>query len=137
MGAMLHPNPKNALVVDLGTGSTAGWLGSGPGIDRVDVVKFEPVIRQVATACLSVNNNVMQNPKVHITIGDAREVLLTTKESYDIIFSEPCNPYRAGIASLFTREYYEALASRLHPGGMFLQWVQAYNVDGLPNAGSR
>ena len=66
---------------------------------------------------------------MHITIGDAREVLLTTREGYDIIFSEPSNPYRAGIASLFTREYYEAVASRLHPGGIFLQWVQAYNVD--------
>ena len=56
-------------------------------------------------------------------------MLLTTPERYDIIFSEPSNPYRAGIASLFTREYYEAVASRLHPGGLLLPWVQAYNVD--------
>jgi spermidine synthase len=129
VGAILHPEPKNALVIGLGTGSTAGWLGSVPGIDRVDVVEFEPVIKQVAGACLSVNRNVLENPKVHITVGDAREVLLTTKESYDIIFSEPSNPYRAGIASLFTSEYYEAAISRLRPGGLFLQWVQAYNVD--------
>ncbi len=130
VGGILHPNPKSAMVIGLGTGSTAGWLGSVPAIERVDVVEFEPVIRQVARACLSVNRNVMDNPKVHITIGDAREVLLTTKRRYDIIFSEPSNPYRAGIASLFTREYYDAIASRLGEDGLFLQWVQAYNVDG-------
>jgi hypothetical protein len=66
---------------------------------------------------------------VRIQIGDAREVLLATPERYDLIFSEPSNPYRAGIASLFTREYYQAVASRLEPGGLFLQWVQGYEVD--------
>jgi spermidine synthase len=129
VGAILHGHPKNALVIGLGTGSTAGWLGSVPSVERVDVVEFEPIIKQVAAACLSVNRNVMDNPKVHITVGDAREVLLTNSQTYDIIFSEPSNPYRAGIASLFTREYYEAVLSRLNAGGLFLQWVQAYNVD--------
>ncbi|HKQ71432.1 MAG TPA: fused MFS/spermidine synthase, partial [Polyangiaceae bacterium] len=129
VGGILHPNPKKALVIGLGTGSTAGWLASVPSIDRVDVVEFEPVIRAVAAACVSVNRNVMENPKVHVTIGDAREVLLTTPERYDIVFSEPSNPYRAGIASLFTREYYDAVRSRLRDDGLFLQWVQAYNVD--------
>ncbi|HMJ53400.1 MAG TPA: fused MFS/spermidine synthase [Polyangiaceae bacterium] len=130
LGGILHPGPKSALVIGLGTGSTAGWLGAVPEIDRVDVVELEPVIRAVAGACRSVNHDVLQNPKVRITIGDAREVLLTTRQTYDIIFSEPSNPYRAGIASLFTREYYEAIESRLSPDGLFLQWLQAYNVDG-------
>jgi spermidine synthase len=62
-------------------------------------------------------------------IGDAREVLLTTPERYDIIFSEPSNPYRAGVASLFTQEFYRAVASRLTDRGIFLQWLQAYEVD--------
>jgi spermidine synthase len=130
VGGILHPAPKSALVIGLGTGSTAGWLASVPEIERVDVVELEPVIRAVAGVCRSVNRDVLQNPKVHITIGDAREVLLTSRNTYDIIFSEPSNPYRAGIASLFTREYYEAIASRLAPDGLFLQWLQAYNVDG-------
>jgi spermidine synthase len=130
VGGLLHPAPKSALVIGLGTGSTAGWLASIPEIERVDVVELEPVITAVAHACRSVNRDVLQNPKVHITIGDAREVLLTSRRTYDIIFSEPSNPYRAGIASLFTREYYEAIASRLSSDGLFLQWLQAYNVDG-------
>ena len=71
----------------------------------------------------------MNNPKIRVTIGDAREILLVSREQYDVIFSEPSNPYRAGIASLFTREFYEAVKKRLADGGIFLQWVQAYEID--------
>jgi hypothetical protein len=66
---------------------------------------------------------------VRITIGDARETLLTSRERYDLIASEPSNPYRAGIASLFTLEYYRAVADRLTDNGVFVQWVQAYEID--------
>ena len=62
----------------------------------------------VARACAPVNHDVLHNPKVHVTIGDARETLLTTPRRYDVIASEPSNPFRAGIASLFTLEYYRA-----------------------------
>lgn len=130
IGAALHREPKRALVVGLGTGSTAGWLGVVPSMERVDVVELEPAILRVARDCAPVNQAVLDNPKVHVSIGDAREVLLTTKERYDLIFSEPSNPYRAGIASLFTQEFYQASAKRLGEGGVFLQWLQAYDVDG-------
>lgn len=129
IGAALHPKPTKALVVGLGTGSTAGWLGAVPGMERVDVVELEPAIVEVAKRCAPVNQNALQNPKLHLTIGDAREVLLTTRDKYDIIVSEPSNPYRAGVAGLFTREYYQSVDRCLRPGGMFFQWVQAYEVD--------
>lgn len=129
IGAALHPSPKRALVVGLGTGSTAGWLGAVPEIERVDVIELEPAILRVARDCHPVSQQVLDNPKVKISIGDAREVLLSTKERYDIIFSEPSNPYRAGIASLFTKEVYTAVDEHLTDGGFFLQWLQAYDVD--------
>lgn len=129
VGAILHPNPRSALVVGLGTGSTAGWLGAVPSMERVNVVELEPVVLDVASACTAVNHDVLHNPKVHIRIADAREVLLTSRDHYDIVFSEPSNPYRAGIASLFTREFYEAVGARLNHAGIFLQWVQAYDID--------
>jgi spermidine synthase len=75
------------------------------------------------------NHDALANPKVHVTIGDARELLLVGRAKYDLIVSEPSNPYRAGIASLFTREYYEAAAKKLNSGGIFAQWVQAYEID--------
>lgn len=129
VGAILHPNPRRSLVIGLGTGSTAGWLGAVPAMQRVDVVELEPAVIGVARACSAVNHDVLHNPKVHIHIADAREVLLATRDRYDIIFSEPSNPYRAGIASLFTQEFYAASAARLQTGGIFLQWLQAYDVD--------
>jgi spermidine synthase len=129
VGAILHPGPKSALVIGLGTGSSAGWLGAIPELGRVEVVELEPAILRVAKDCAAVNRDVMDNPNVHITIGDAREVLLTTRAQYDLVFSEPSNPYRAGIASLFTVEYYRSVMDRLERGGLFLQWVQAYDVD--------
>lgn len=128
VGAIIHPKPQRSLVIGLGTGSTAGWLGAVPAMQRVDVVELEPAVLRVAQACTPVNHDVLHNPKVHIRIGDAREVLLATPEHYDIIFSEPSNPYRAGIASLFTEEFYQASKARLNSGGIFLQWLQAYAV---------
>ncbi len=129
VGAILHPNPQRSLVIGLGTGSTAGWLGAVPGMQRVDVVELEPAVIGVARACSAVNHDVLHNPKVHIRIADAREVLLAARDRYDIVFSEPSNPYRAGIASLFTEEFYRASAARLNANGIFLQWLQTYDVD--------
>ncbi len=129
VGALLHPNPRRGLVIGLGTGSSAGWLAAVPSIESVDVYELEEAILRVAEDSKAVNHDVLNDPKVSITIGDGRELLLTTDQSYDLIFSEPSNPYRAGVSSLFTVEFYRAAAARLEPGGYFLQWLQAYEVD--------
>jgi spermidine synthase len=128
MGAIMHPRPSSALVIGLGTGSSAGWLSLVPTMRRVDVAELEPAIRHVAEACRAVNAAALERQNLRLIYGDAREILLTGSDRYDIIFSEPSNPYRAGIASLFTREFYAAAADRLQPGGLFLQWVQAYDI---------
>ena len=130
LAGLLHGNPKTALVVGLGTGSTAGWLGVLPSMERVDVVELEPAILRVARDCAPVNESVLDNAKVHVHLGDAREYLLTSRARHDVIFSEPSNPYRAGISSLYTLEFYRAVAERLAPGGVFVQWIQGYEVDG-------
>jgi spermidine synthase len=129
LGALFHPNVKKAMVIGLGTGSTAGWLGALPGIERVDVAELEPAVLHVAEVSSILNQDALNNPRVHITIGDARETLLTSHDTYDIIASEPSNPYRAGVASLYTKEYYQAIRNRLSQDGIFLQWLQAYDVD--------
>jgi spermidine synthase len=128
LGALLHTAPRRVLVVGLGTGSTAGWLADVPGIERVDVVELEPAVVEVARRCALVNRNALANPRLRLFLGDAREHLLTTRERYDLVVSEPSNPYRAGIASLFSRDFYRAVAARLPPDGLFLQWIQAYEV---------
>ncbi|MGE5234303.1 MAG: spermidine synthase, partial [Acidobacteriota bacterium] len=129
LGAMLHPDPRRALVIGLGTGSTAGWLAQVPSIERVDVAELEPVVRHVAEVLAPINRNALTNPKVKLWLGDGRELLLTGRDRYDLVFSEPSNPYRAGVASLFSVEFYRAVERRLGQDGVFLQWLQGYEVD--------
>lgn len=131
LGAALHPAPRRSLVIGLGTGSTAGWLAAVPTMERVDVVEIEPAVVRVARECALVNVNMLENRKVKLFTGDAREVVLTSRDQYDIVFSEPSNPYRAGIASLYTQDFYQSVARVLAPGGIFLQWLQLYEVDAL------
>lgn len=130
ISAILHPEPKRSLVIGLGTGSSAGWLGAVPSMEHVDVAELEPAVLEMAKRCGPVNLHVLDNEKVDIHFGDGREFVLTTDESYDLIVSAPSNPYRAGIASMYTQEFYASVSERLAPGGMFSQWVQAYDVDG-------
>jgi spermidine synthase len=129
VGAALVPRVDHAMVIGLGTGSTAGWLARLPEVQRVDVAEIEPAMVHVAQRCAPVNQHALDNPKVHLHRGDARELLAVSRSSYDVIFSEPSNPYRAGIASLYTREFYEAIRKRLTPQGVFVQWMQSYDVD--------
>jgi hypothetical protein len=129
LGAVLHQAPKNGLVIGLGTGESAGWLAAMPGVERVDVVELEPAIDEMARRSSELNQDALHHPKVRRIYNDGREHVLTTGEKYDVILSEPSNPYRAGVASLYTAEFYRAIRDRLAPDGLFVQWVQAYEVD--------
>lgn len=130
VGAAIHPAPKRSLVIGLGTGETAGWLAEVPGMERVDVIELESAILAIARACAPLNHDVLNHAKVHVSLGDAREHLLVDHSTYDIIFSEPSNPYRAGVSSLYTREFYQAVRDRLGKDGLFLQWTQSYEING-------
>ena len=129
IGAALHPEPKRSFVVGLGTGETAGWLAEVPSMEHVDVIELEPAIEEMARRCHAVNHDVLAHPKIRLIINDAREVLLTSRDRYDLIVCEPSNPYRSGIANLFTQEFYRAGNERLNDGGMFVQWIQSYEID--------
>jgi spermidine synthase len=127
--ALLHDEPRSAFVVGLGTGMTAGWLAAVPGMEQVEVAELEPMIDEVARMAAALNQDAMNRPNLRVRHGDGRELLLTSDRRFDLIASEPSNPYRAGISSLFTREFYEVVRSRLAPGGVFSQWIQGYEID--------
>jgi predicted membrane-bound spermidine synthase len=129
LGALVHPQARTAFIVGLGTGETAGWLAEVPWMERVDVAEIEPAIDEIARRCSAVNFDVLRHPKVRLVYNDAREVLLTCPQRYDLIFSEPSNPYRSGIASLYTQQFYQAVEKRLNPRGIFIQWLQGYEID--------
>lgn len=130
VGALLHPDPRHTLVIGLGAGTSAGWLAEVPTVETVKVAELEPAVGHIAEVCAPVNFDVLNHPKVEMVWGDGRELLLTTDERFDLIFSQPSNPYRAGIASLFSREFYEAASEHLNEGGLLLQWLQGYETDG-------
>lgn len=128
--ALLHPAPHSAFIVGLGTGTTAGWIADAPGMKQVDVVELEPAMAALARDHFApVNRNVLAKANVHLIPGDARESLLAAGSRYDLVISEPSNPYRAGVSTLFTQEFYAAAKARLNDGGLFAQWVQGYEVD--------
>ncbi|HVU02738.1 MAG TPA: fused MFS/spermidine synthase [Polyangiaceae bacterium] len=129
MGALVHPNPKRAFVIGLGTGMSAGWLAAVPGMERVDVAELEPSILEIARAARAANLDVLRRRNVQIHLGDGRELLLASRARYDLIVSEPSNPYRAGISALYTAEFYDAVRTHLNESGVFVQWVQGYEID--------
>jgi spermidine synthase len=131
LGAVLHDDPKTALVIGLGTGESAGWLAEMRNMEHVDVVELEPAIDEMARRCSELNWDVLDNPRVRRINNDGREFVFSTQNQYDIIISEPSNPYRAGVASLYTSEFYAAARQRLKPGGLFIQWLQAYETDSM------
>lgn len=128
IGGVLHPAPRNALVIGFGSGMTVAALAAHPGVEHITVVEIEPAVIRAAPLLESLNRGVLRDPRVRVALEDARSFLLTTREKYDLIVSEPSNPWIAGVATLFTDEYYREARARLNPGGMFVQWVQAYSL---------
>ena len=127
LAALAHP-PRRALLIGFGSGMTASALASYPELERLDIVEIEPAVVAAAPLLAQLNRNVLSDPRVHVTFDDARNFLFTARDKYDVIVSEPSNPWIAGVATLFTREFYAAAHARLAPGGVFVQWMQAYSL---------
>ncbi len=127
LGALAHP-PRRVLLIGFGSGMTASALARYPELERLDVVEIEPAVVGAAPLLGQLNRNVLHDPRVHVTFDDARNFLFTTRQKYDLIISEPSNPWIAGVATLFTREFYQAVRSRLASDGVFVQWMQAYSL---------
>jgi spermidine synthase len=128
LGAVIHPAPRRVLVVGFGSGMTVSALARYPDIGQIDCIEIEPAVIRAAPYLQSLNRGVLSDPRVRIIFDDARNFLLTSSDKYDLIVSEPSNPWIAGIASLFTNEFYATVRERLAPGGIFVQWVQAYSL---------
>lgn len=128
LGAAFHPAPRRVLVVGFGSGMTVSALARYPDVESIECIEIEPAVIRAAPYLASLNRGVLKDPRVHVIFDDARNFLLTSRAKYDLIISEPSNPWIAGIASLFTDEFYAAVRERLAPGGIFVQWVQAYSL---------
>lgn len=118
---LLHPAPRRALVICFGTGQTANAvLEEGP--ERLDVVELNPAVLRMAPFFAS-NRGVLDDPRVRALVMDGRAWLRRSADRYDVVTLEPMPPHFAGVNGLYSREFYEIVASRLEPGGVMAQWV--------------
>ncbi len=125
--ALVHPGAKSVLVVGFGAGVTAGSFVPYPEMKRLVICEIEPLIPEVVSRYFTrPNNDVLRDPRTQVFYDDARSFILTTKEKFDVITSDPINPWVKGAASLYTREYFEAVKAHLNPGGIVTQWVPLY-----------
>jgi predicted membrane-bound spermidine synthase/predicted Zn-dependent protease len=129
LGAVFHPNPRRVLIIGFGGGMTASAVSRFPGVERIDCVEIEPAVLQAAAKLERLHRGVIRDPRLRIYFDDARNFLQTSGERYDLIISEPSNPWIAGIASLYTKEFFQIVRERLAPGGSFVQWIQAYGLS--------
>jgi spermidine synthase len=129
LGPLFLPAPRRALVIGLASGVTAGAVAQHP-FERIDVAEIEPAMIRAARFFDAENLRVLDDPRVHVLDGDGRHLLGAAREPYDLVVSEPSNPWIAGVANLFTREFYEAARRQLAPGGVMVQWLLAYSIFG-------
>jgi spermidine synthase len=120
---------QRVFMVGYGSGVTVGAIAQSPTVARIDVAELEPAVYQAADRFFGeFNHRPDQDPRVHRMVGDGRNLLIASSEPYDVIVSEPSNPWIAGVASLFSRDFYRLARSRLAPGGVFAQWAQLYEL---------
>lgn len=128
--ALLHPHPRSVLVVGVGAGVTAGAFTVHPSIERIVVCEIEPVVPASARAYFAnENHRVFDDPRVTVILDDARHYLQTTRETFDIITSDPIHPWVRGAATLYSLEYLDLVRRHLKPGGVVTQWVPLYETD--------
>jgi spermidine synthase len=122
-------NPTDVMVIGLASGITAGSLTLVDEMDHLTVVEIEPAIEEAAHIFEDYNYKVLHDPRLNLIFNDGRnQVLRSEPASFDLIVSEPSNPWITGVSNLFTQEFFELGKSRLKPGGVWSQWVQMYGM---------
>lgn len=120
--------PARVAVVGLASGVTAGAVLRSDQVERMDVFELEPAVVAASHAFDHVNGRPLEDPRTWLFVEDARAALGRGGLPYDVIISEPSNPWITGVSSLFTLEYWQTARGRLSEGGVFCQWVQLYGL---------
>jgi spermidine synthase len=125
---LLAPNIKNGMVVGFASGVSAGAMLQSP-LGALDCVELESAAVEAARYFEHVNHRPLTDPRLRLIIDDARTYLRVTKTRYDMIVSEPSHPWVPGVANLFTQEFFELGRGALTDSGVFVQWVQIYQLS--------
>jgi len=125
---MLHKKPKNVFIVGFGSGTTIGTVLLHP-VDKVTCVEISTEVIEASEYFKDVNNNCLADPRLNLIHEDAHTYLKLSKDTYDVIISEPSNPWIAGIGKLFSKEYFQLCSDKLKDDGIMAQWLQAYETN--------
>ena len=130
MTTLIPPQAARVVVIGCGAGVTAGAVSIDPVVTNQTIAEIEPLVPKVVAKYFGdYNFHVVDNPKVHVRIDDARHYLNTTHEKFDAITSDPLDPWVKGAAMLYTREFFELAKKRLNPGGVVTLFVQLYESN--------
>lgn len=124
-----HPQPQDIAVIGWGSGLSTHTLLGSAAPRRVDSIEIEPAMWEGAKALGTRNVRAYADPRSHVHFEDAREFFARGQQRYDLVVSEPSNPWVSGVASLFTQEFYRRVKSSLKPDGMLVQWVHGYEIS--------
>ncbi len=124
---MIHKNPKNVLVVGLGSGVSVGSILTH-NVERVDCIELLPEVVEASVHFNHVNNQPLSDPRTQLFIDDALSYVKLTPMKYDILVNVPTNPWIAGVGNLFTVEFYEACKKIMNDDGIMLQWFHLYEM---------
>jgi spermidine synthase len=126
----LHANPARVANIGFGSGLTSATLLADRRVKHLDSIEIEPfMVRGAREAFLPRIHTVFEDPRSKIIYEDAKTFFATTRAPYDIIVSEPSNPWVSGVATLFSEEFYHRIRDYLAPNGYFVQWLQVYETD--------
>jgi spermidine synthase len=125
----LRPQADNALVIGLGSGITAGSLSAINSLKDITILEISDEVIEASAFFEPENRNVLEDPRVRLVTADARNYLMAASDTYDLIVSEPSNPWISGIANLFTDEFLKLAKSRLTPEGVMTQWFHIYSMS--------
>ncbi len=125
---LFHKNPKTVMVLGLASGITAGEVLHYP-VEQLDVLEISYQVVAASDFFIPWNNEVLSDPRTNLIIQDGRAHLELTRQDYDVIISEPSNPWMAGIAALYTKDHFDLVKSRLNDNGIFVQWIHSYQMD--------
>jgi len=122
---LFGPPAERVAVIGYASGVTAGSVARHP-VERIDVIEIEPAILEAERFFQQQNGRPLDDPRVRVVLDDGRAHLAAHPGTYDVVISEPSNPWMSGVSNLFTREFFAVARESLRPGGRLLQWVQLY-----------
>jgi spermidine synthase len=125
---LFHRDAKTVMVLGLASGVTAGEVLHYP-VERLDVLEINQEVVRASDIFIPWNNNVLSDPRTNLIVQDGRAHLQLTDRKYDVIISEPSNPWMAGLAALFTYDFFALARERLNEDGIFVQFIHSYQMD--------